>query len=375
MISRLSAMIRKEFIQAFRDRRTVTIILIMPIMQLFLLGYAATTDVKNIAIAVWDQNQTVQSRALLDAFRSADYFQIAYMVNSQAEVQALIESGRARAVLIIPPDYEQRLMENNAQVSMILDGSDASVGSTALSVAQLIGQSYGAKIVQAQAALQGRSAGAGAPLQVRTRVWYNPDLLSAYFMIPGVIGQILFMITTILTATSIVRERERGTIEQLIVTPIRPWELMVGKITPYIILAFVEAAEVILIGHFWFKVPIEGSLMLVALSSGLLLLSSLGIGLFASTLAHTQQEANIIVQMTLLPSFFLSGFFFPIDAMPYALQLVSYLSPLRYYLVAIRALMLKGADLAAIQNQLIALAVFGLLIMGAAARRFHKTLD
>ncbi|HXD11127.1 MAG TPA: ABC transporter permease [Anaerolineales bacterium] len=375
MISRLLAMIRKEFIQAFRDRRTVTIILIMPIMQLFLLGYAATTDVKNIAIAVWDQNQSVQSRALLDAFRSADYFQIAYTVNSQAEVQALIESGRARAVLIIPPDYEQRLMENNAQVSMILDGSDASVGSTALSVAQLIGQSYGAKIVQEQAALQGRSTGAGAPLQVRTRVWYNPDLLSAYFMIPGVIGQILFMITTILTATSIVRERERGTIEQLIVTPIRPWELMVGKITPYIILAFVEAAEVILIGHFWFKVPIEGSLMLVALSSGLLLLSSLGIGLFASTLAHTQQEANIIVQMTLLPSFFLSGFFFPIEAMPYALQLISYLSPLRYYLVAIRALMLKGADLAAIQNQLIALAVFGLLIMGAAARRFHKTLD
>jgi len=375
MISRLLAMIRKEFIQAFRDRRTVTIILIMPIMQLFLLGYAATTDVKNIAIAVWDQNQSVQSRALLDAFRSADYFQIAYTVNSQAEVQALIESGMARAVLIIPPDYEQRLMENNAQVSMILDGSDASVGSTALSVAQLIGQSYGAKIVQEQAALQGRSTGAGAPLQVRTRVWYNPDLLSAYFMIPGVIGQILFMITTILTATSIVRERERGTIEQLIVTPIRPWELMVGKITPYIILAFVEAAEVILIGHFWFKVPIEGSLMLVALSSGLLLLSSLGIGLFASTLAHTQQEANIIVQMTLLPSFFLSGFFFPIEAMPYALQLISYLSPLRYYLVAIRALMLKGADLAAIQNQLIALAVFGLLIMGAAARRFHKTLD
>lgn len=375
MNSRLLAMIRKEFIQAFRDRRTVTIILIMPMMQLFLLGYAATTDVKNIAIAVWDQNQTTQSRALLDAFRSADYFQIAYTVNSQSEVRALIESGDVRAALIIPPDYDHRLLENDAQVSMILDGSDASVGSTALSVAQLIGQSYGAKVIQQQASLSGRLNGSGSPIQVRTQVWYNPDLLSAYFMIPGVIGQILFMITTILTATSIVRERERGTIEQLIVTPIRSWELMVGKITPYIILAFVETAEIILIGRFWFGVPINGSLMLVGLSSGLLLLSSLGIGLLASTMAHTQQEANIVVQMTLLPSFFLSGFFFPIDAMPRVLQLVSYLTPLRYYLVAIRALMLKGAGFVAIQNQLYALAIFGVAIMGLAAQRFHKTLD
>jgi ABC-2 type transport system permease protein len=375
MNSRLLAIIRKEFIQAFRDRRTVIIILIMPVMQLFLLGYAATTDVKNIAIAVWDQNQSPQSRALLDAFRAANYFQIAYTVDSQNEMQDLIERGSARAVLIIPPDYDQRLLEGDAQVSMILDGSDASVGSTALSVSQLIGQAYGTKIVQSQAALRGRINGTGSPLQVRTRVWYNPDLLSAYFMIPGVIGQILFMITTILTATAIVRERERGTIEQLIVTPIRPWELMVGKIIPYIILAAVEAAEVILIGHFWFRVPVVGNLGLIALSSGLLLLSSLGIGLFASTIAHTQQEANVMVQMTLLPSFFLSGFFFPIDAMPRALQLVSYLSPLRYYLVAIRSLMLKGAGFTAIENQLIALAIFGLLIMGAAARRFHKTLD
>ena len=375
MNSRLLAIIRKEFIQAFRDRRTVIIILIMPVMQLFLLGYAATTDVKNIAIAVWDQNQSPQSRALLDAFRAANYFQISYTVASQNEMQDLIERGSARAVLIIPPDYDQRLLEGDAQVSMILDGSDASVGSTALSVSQLIGQAYGTKIVQSQAALRGRINGTGSPLQVWTRVWYNPDLLSAYFMIPGVIGQILFMITTILTATAIVRERERGTIEQLIVTPIRPWELMVGKIIPYIILAAVEAAEVILIGHFWFRVPVVGNLGLIALSSGLLLLSSLGIGLFASTVAHTQQEANVMVQMTLLPSFFLSGFFFPIDAMPRALQLISYLSPLRYYLVVIRSLMLKGAGFTAIQNQLIALAIFGLIIMGAAARRFHKTLD
>ncbi len=375
MSSRLISIMRKEFIQAFRDRRTVIMIVIMPILQLFLLGYASATDVKNIPIAIWDQSQTTQSRALLDAFRSADYFLIAYSVNSQSEIQTLIEKGDARAALIIPPDYDRRLLEGNAQVSMILDGSDASVGTTALSVAQLIGQSYGAKIVQQQAALRGGFSSSGSPLQVRTQVWYNPDLISAYFMIPGVIGQILFMITTVLTASAVVRERERGTIEQLIVTPIRSWELMVGKIAPYVILASVEVLEALVIGHWWFKVPVVGNLGLIALSSGLLLLSSLGIGLFASTIAHTQQEANVMVQMTMLPSIFLSGLFFPIDAMPLPLQWISYLIPLRYYIIALRSLMLKGAGLATIQNQLIPLAVFGVVIMGAAAQRFHKTLD
>ena len=375
MSSRLISIMRKEFIQAFRDRRTVIMIVIMPILQLFLLGYASATDVKNIPIAIWDQSQTTQSRALLDAFRSADYFLIAYSVNSQSEIQTLIEKGDARAALIIPPDYDRRLLEGNAQVSMILDGSDASVGTTALSVAQLIGQSYGAKIVQQQAALRGGFSSSGSPLQVRTQVWYNPDLISAYVMIPGVIGQILFMITTVLTASAVVRERERGTIEQLIVTPIRSWELMVGKIAPYVILASVEVLEALVIGHWWFKVPVVGNLGLIALSSGLLLLSSLGIGLFASTIAHTQQEANVMVQMTMLPSIFLSGLFFPIDAMPLPLQWISYLIPLKYYIITLRSLMLKGAGLGPIQSQIIPLALFGVIIMGLAAQRFHKSLD
>lgn len=376
MNSRLYSLIRKEFIQIFRDPRTLALIIVMPIMQLFLLGYAATTDVRNIALAVWDQNQTTQSRALLDAFRAADYFRIAYTAGSQDEVQALIEKGDARAALIIPPDYDRRLLEGNAQVSMIMDGSDASVGATALSVARLIGQSYATKVMQEQSArLAGGSAGVTAPLEVRTQVWYNPDLVSAYFMIPGVIGQILYMITTILTATAVVRERERGTIEQLIVTPIRSWELMVGKILPYVMLAFVEVIEVLIIGHWWFKVPVRGDLGLIMLTSGLLLLSSLGIGLFASTVAHTQQEAMLTVMMTMLPSIFLSGFFFPIEAMPKFLQIVSYAIPLRYYLVIIRSLMLKGVGAAAIQNQIVPLALFGILIMTAAVTRFRKTLD
>jgi len=375
MNSRLMSIIRKEFIQIFRDPRTLVLIIVMPMIQLFLLGYAATTDVKNISLAVWDQSQSHQSRALLDAFRSANYFSIDYPVYSDQEYTDLIESGEIRAALIIPPDYEQRLIEGHAQVSLVLDGSDATVGSTALSTATLIGQSYATKVLAEQASLTGRPSAFKPPLEVRTQVWYNPDLIAAYFNVPGVIGMILYFITALLTASAIVRERERGTIEQLIVTPIRSWELVVGKILPYSILALIDMLEVLIIGHLWFKVPIKGDLGLVFALSGLFLVSSLGIGLFASTIANTQQEAFITVMVTMLPSIFLSGFFFPIEAMPVFLQYVSAIIPLRYYLVIIRALLLKGVGFAALQNEIVALTIFAIVIMGAASLRFRKRLD
>jgi ABC-2 type transport system permease protein len=375
MNSRLFSIIRKEFIQIIRDPRTLVMILVIPVMQLFLLGYAATTDVRNVPIAVWDQSRSPQARELLDAFRAADYFRIAFDVGSERELRDLIERGEARAALIIPPDYSERLLEGDAQVAMVLDGSDSTVGTTALSTARLIGQAQATKILQEQAARLGRSAEVKPPLEVRTQVWYNPDLVSAHFMIPGVIGMILFAITSILTATTIVRERERGTIEQLIVTPIRSWELVVGKLTPYVILSLFDTLVVLALGHLWFKVPVRGDLGLIIGLSGLLLLSGLGIGLFASTVANTQQEAMLTTWMTLLPAIFLSGFLFPLEAMPVVLRWISYVIPLRYYLVIIRALLLKGVGAAAIQNEIIALALFGVIIMGAAALRFRKRLD
>jgi len=375
MNSRLMSIIRKEFIQILRDPRTLILIVVMPMLQLFLLGYAATTDVKNISLAVWDQSQSTQSRALLDAFRAANYFSIDYSVYSKEEYQSLIESGKIRAVLIIPPDYDVHILQGDAQVSLVLDGSDATVGGTALSTAKLIGQSYAVKVLTEQAALTSRPASFNPPLDVRTQVWYNPDLIAAYFNVPGVIGMILYFVTTLLTASSIVRERERGTIEQLIVTPIRSWELVVGKILPYTILAFVDIIEVLIIGHFWFGVPIRGDLTLIFALSGLFILSGLGIGLFASTIANTQQEAFITVMLTMLPSIFLSGFFFPIEAMPKFLQYISAFIPLRYYLVIIRALLLKGVGLQALQSPIIALSIFSVVIMGVAARRFRKRLD
>jgi ABC-2 type transport system permease protein len=375
MSMRLLSIIRKEFIQIRRDIRTLMLIVVMPIMQLFLLGYAATTDVKNVSLAVLDQNRTPQSRQLLDAFKAADYFQIRYFVGSEEEYRSLIEEGLARAALVIPPDYDRRLSAGTAQVAMILDGSDATAGSTALSAATLIGQAFATRVLERRILESGRGSPPRPPLEVRTQVWYNPDLISAYFNIPGVIGMILYYITAILTATAVVRERERGTIEQLIVTPIRSWELILGKILPYVLLAFVDVIEVLIIGHFWFKVPVRGDLGLILLLSGLFAFSGLGIGLFASTIANTQQEALLVVMMVLLPSIFLSGFFFPLDAMPAFLRLVSYAIPLRYYLVIIRALLIKGVGAASLQGEIIALSLFAILIMGAAVSRFRKRLD
>ena len=245
MNSRLFSIIRKEFIQIFRDPRTLALILVMPIIQLFLLCYAATTDVRNVPIALWDRSRSPESRALLDAFRAADYFRFAYEVYSNEEIQTLIEGGEVLGALVIPSDYSLKLLEGKAQVSMILDGSDATVGSTALSTARLIGQSHSIKVLTEQAARQGRATAVQPPLDVRTQVLFNPDLRSAYFMIPGVMGMVLYAIMAMLTATAVVRERERGTIEQLIVTPIRSWELIVGKVTPFVILGFFQFGRVV----------------------------------------------------------------------------------------------------------------------------------
>lgn len=375
MNSRLLAIVRKEFIQIWRDPRTLMIILIFPILQLFLLGYSATNDVRNVPLAVCDQSHSVESRALLDAYRAADYFKVAFAVNSEAEMRQIVESGQAKAGLIIPPDYARQLKEGTAQVAFVLDGSDPTVASTSLSAAQLIGQKHATDVLSEKLARSGQGLAIHLPVEIRTTVWFNPDLASAYFMIPGVIGMVLSVLTAMLTATAVVRERERGTIEQLIVTPIRSWELIVGKLVPYTILSLFNMVEVLALGHWWFGVPVNGSLMLVLVISTLFLISGLGIGLFASTIANTQQEAMLTVWMTLLPSIFLSGFFFPISAMPSALQAISYAIPLRYYLVLIRALMIKGVGPDVLWGDAISLVIFAVVIMTAATLRFKKRLD
>ena len=376
MNSRLISIIRKEFIQIRRDPRTLILVLVIPVMQLFLLGYAATNDVRNVPLAVYDQDRSPAARRLLDAYRAADYFYLAFDVQSEQELRVLIDRGQARVGLIIPASYSTKITNGEtAEVVFILDGTDPTVASTALSAAQLIGQAHSTAILTERLERKGMARALTPPLSVNTQVWYNPDLLSTYYMIPGVIGMILFALTSILTATAVVRERERGTIEQLIVTPIRPWELIVGKLLPYTILAILNTLEVLAIGHWWFKVPVRSDLSLILLLSGLFLITSLGIGLLSSTFANTQQEAMLMSWMILLPAIFLSGFFFPLQAMPKVLQWISLIFPLRYYLNIIRSLMLKSSDLTALRGEIIALIVFGFILMALAALRFRKRLD
>lgn len=373
---RLVSLVRKEFIQIWRDPRTLYIALMIPVLQLFLLGYAATNEVRNLPTAVYDQDHSPAARKLLDAYRAADYFALTWNVVSEAEIRELIEAGDVRIGIIIPPDFGRAIQSGGqAQINFVFDGTEPTATGAALAAAQQIGAQYGAELQMTRLQRLGSPLSIQSPLQVHSQVWYNPDLEDAYFMVPGLIGMILFLITAMLTASAIVRERERGTIEQLIVTPIRPWELVVGKIIPYVLIAVFNTLEVLFIGSWWFGVPIRSGLALVLALSGLFLLTSLGLGLLASTVANTQQEATITIYALMLPSIMLSGFFFPIEAMPRVLQWVSYAIPLRYYLVIIRSLLLKGAGVRPLTTEIIALAAFGTILMVAAALRFRKRLD
>ncbi len=376
MISRIWSVMRKEFIQISRDPRTLAVTFVMPIMLLFLLGYAATNDVRNVPMAVLDQSASPQSRALLDAFRATGYFALNHEAYSEQDLARLIDGGQARTGLIIPPDFGDKVSRGEqVSVAFVIDGSDPTVAGGALSAATLLGQAQSVKL---QVQRLSRQTMGGLPVtavDMRSQVWYNPDMISAYFMIPGMIGMILQTMTTMLTSVAIVRERERGTIEQLIVTPIRPWELIVGKLLPYVVIAFGDALEVLIIGTLWFHVPIRGNIILLLGLAGLFVLTTLSIGLFISTIAHTQQEAMLLTYLTLLPTIFLSGFFFPIAAMPTILQWISAAIPLTYFLTIVRSILLKGVGVQLLWTETVMLAVLGVILMSIASTRFRKRLD
>lgn len=375
-LTRLSALMRKEMLQIVRDPRTLALVFIMPILQLVLLGYAATSDVRNIPLVVLDQDKSPASRTLLESFRAADYFRQAFDVNSESELRSLIDSGSARAGIIIPPDYSSQLAAGRpAQVAFIIDGSDPAIAGTTLAAATLIGQARATALSVERLAARGLAVAAAPAIEVRTRVWYNPDLIAAYYMIPAVVGLILQFLTVILTATAIVRERERGTIEQLIVTPLRASELIVGKLAPYVLIAFIDTIEILAGGVLLFGVPINGSLPLLLVLSGLFLISNLGVGLLISTITSTQQEAIIVAIFYNLPSIFLSGFIYPVAAMPRVLQFVSLAIPLRYYLIVVRGIVLKGVGMPALWPEVIALSIFAVVVITSAATRFKKRLD
>jgi ABC-2 type transport system permease protein len=373
MIRRTLSLIRKEFLHIFRDPRALAVMFIIPVVELILLGYAATTDIEHLRTAVFDGDKSVASRELTEAYRASNYFDITLYVETDRQLEYLIDSGQVRAGLIIPAGYGEELTAGGqAQVAFIIDGSDPSVANTVFAASQSVGHAHSMRVVERAVRVDPDDL---PGVQVRPRVWYNPEMKSANFMIPGIIGIILYFLTALFTSMSIVREREQGTIEQLIVTPIKPLELIVAKVTPYVFISFFDVLEVVAIGVFWFGVPIRGSLGLLLGLSALFLLTSLGIGIFISSIANTQQEAMLLTFFTLLPSIFLGGFLFPIEAMPNWLQVITYVVPLRYMLVIIRGILLKGVGLQVLYQEVIALIIFGVAIMLLAATRFRKRLE
>lgn len=373
MVFRILHLVRKEFIHISRDPRTLAIMIVMPLVMLVLLGYAATTDIEHLRIAVYDGDKSVQSRSLVEAYRASNAFDIVKFVAREDELAYLIDRGDVRGALVIPAGYGRQMAAGEkAEVAFLIDGSDPTAANTVFAGAQQVGQAVTINLIEQQL---NRRVSSLPGVDVRPRVWYNPNLESSYFMIPGMIVLVLFVFTILFTATSIVRERELGTIEQLIVTPIRPLELIVAKVLPYVVVSFVVVVEVLAVGMLLFGVPVNGSIPLLLGLSGLFLLTSLGVGIFVSSTAGTQHEALLMTFATALPTVYLSGFLFPIEAMPHWLQLITYLIPARYALVIMRGIMLKGAGLAILTEQVLAVLVFSTVVVILASTRFRKKLE
>ncbi|GAB4467658.1 MAG: ABC transporter permease [Anaerolineae bacterium] len=364
--ARTLAIMRKEFLHIIRDPRTLVLIFIIPIIQMILLGYAATTDIENIAIAVLDADHSRESRALIRSFEATGYFDVRYYPGSEQEMARLLDHGDVHGALIIPTAYgEHMLSGQHVEVGFIVDGSDPTVANAILAAALQTGM----------APLRRAAETIAGGLEVRPSVWYNPGLESVNFMIPALMGLILQFLATLVTSMAIVREREYGTMEQIIVTPIRPAELIIGKTAPYVLLSFFDFLEVLAIGVLWFHVPIHGSIGLLMALAALFLVGSLALGIVISTVAGTQQEAMLMSFLILMPSIFLSGFFFPLDAMPWTLRALSYAVPLRYMLSIVRGIVLKGVGAALLWQEIVILSIFCVVVLGIAARRFRKSLD
>ncbi|HAP94023.1 MAG TPA: ABC transporter permease [Desulfotomaculum sp.] len=374
--NRLLTIVRKEFIQIRRDPPSLVIVFVMPVLMLLLFGYAVTTDVEHIPLAMFDQDRSQASHLLAQDLVNTGYFDLAFLVNSNKELKALLDGGRARAGLIILTGYARSLRRGEtAAAQLLVDGSDPLVARTALSAAEAVGRVKSQELRLVALSREGLALPAGPAIDLRTRAWYNPGLESLKFNIPGLIGLIMQNVTIMLTAFALVRERERGTLEQLMVTPIKGAELMIGKLIPYIIVAFVDMGLVLGIGTLWFKVPVVGSIFLLLGLTLLFLVFSLGLGMFFSTIARTQLQAMQMTMLFILPSVLLSGFIFPRASMPLPIQYLGNLIPLTYFLDILRGIMLKGTGINYLWGDIFPLAGFGLGIIILASRRFRKQVE
>ena len=387
MWERIGVILRKEFIQLFREPRMRVLLIVPPLLQLIIFGYAVTLDVDNAKIAWMDNDGTPESRALLARFEGSGRFQVVATPRSEQEVQSILDHGDAHAVVRVLPGFARDLARGrSAEVQVLLDGTNSNTASlvSAYSAGVIAGFSNDVSPRQAKNGqtikLEVRSPGAppaimsGAALP-SSRVWFNPDLRSRNYFVPGVAVNILFMVTLMLTAQAIIREKEIGTMEQLMVTPMRPIELMLGKTIPFALVGLVDLVVVTTGALVIFRVPFRGNFLVLLFSATIFLLTSLGAGLFLSTISHTQQQANMMSFFFSSPAFMLSGFNFPIRNMPVAVQYLTYLNPLRYFMEIVRGVFLKGVGVAVLWPQILALLIYGTLILGLSALRFHKSLD
>jgi ABC-2 type transport system permease protein len=353
-------MIRKEFIQMRRDRLTVAMLVGIPALQLVLFGYAIRTEVRHLPTVVLDESRSAASRALVDAMRNTGNFDIVAMVGGRDEIRQRIERGEARAAVVIPPAFAHDLKRGvTARAQVIVDAADPLASTAAIAAA-------------AQAALR---MGATKPaIELSVRPWYNPGLRSSHYIVPGLVGLLLSMTLILMMSMAIVRERERGTFEQLVVTPIGKTSIMLGKIIPYAVVGYVQMTVILVLGKLLFGIPLRGSLPLLYVLSAAFIVANLGLGLFVSTQARTQAQAMQLSFMLMMPNILLSGYMFPREAMPEPAQWVGYLLPLTYYLQILRGILLRDGGLDAVWTQSLALAAFAAIIVTLSVRRFSKTI-
>ena len=378
MIQRIRTLIRKEFLELRRTPRLIGLIVVAPILQLTLLGYAATTDVRNVPIVVVDGDRSIRSRQLMERFAASRYFDIVGEALDPRAVDADLASGRAWLAIVVPSGFGEALAGHgpatNRVVQVLADGTDANSSGVALAYALSLISEFGAEVRADEARWTPAPAGASGPaIDSRVRVWFNPQLESKDFMLPGVVAVLLLVITTSLSSMAIVREREQGTLEQLNVTPLGRWELILGKLLPYALVGFVDVLLVLTVAVYWFEVPLRGSVWLLLGASVIYLVCTLGLGLFVSTISATQQQAMMTATFFfLVPMMYLSGFIFPIENMPPVIQAITTLIPLRYFLVIVRGIFLKGVGWDVLWPQFAALSAWGATMLALAAVRSRK---
>jgi len=363
--SRIKPIIRKEFIHISRDSRTLAIVILMPVVMLFLYGFALNMELQNINLAIVDNSRTPESSELIRRFQGSDFFSVFIYDGPLAEVGELFSTRTAHAVLIIPQDFARNMPRRaSVDVQILIDATDSNR-------AQAIRNYINAVVFFLNA-----DNGATAPFTVEPTVWYNPSLRSAYFFIPGLAALILIMISALLTSIAIVREKETGTMEQILVSPIRPVEIVVGKVIPYVLLAFLDLLIVLAVAKVVYRVPVVGSMGFLLLASLIFIFVALSLGLLISTKAQTQQVAMMLALVaTLLPTVILSGFIFPLDSLPAPLWALSHFIPARYFMVIIRGIMLKGNQFSHLWPELSVLLTMGLVLMIVSVRKFSTTID